>query len=360
MRTALSIVAVPLAILVVGIIHAGIESPIAGKYEILEPITEGALTVFPVVGQPVPGADNLLTLDEGLRSGEVIVTEQGSVTGLRRHRPGVWTETPPSTGNALVNQLTLVNNSKRPLILLAGEIVSGGKQDRIVGKDRIVAPESDVALGVFCVEPHRWNQTTQNFNPVPSAMAQPSVRQQAMAGQNQQAVWDQVAHARNAMKSSVPLAQMAIDASSSYAHAVEAAPVKREMEATVMPIEQRFFALGAHLRDRKALGVVVAVNGRIVWADVFANSALFNKYWPKLVRSYAAEAMSNSHTYYNPSKPDPHAFLYNLDAIRETSESEPGLFRNTQLSGNDFEAFLLTALLPGTGYNVHLTKMAKF
>jgi hypothetical protein len=162
------------------------------------------------------------------------------------------------------------------------------------------------------------------------------------------------------MKSFVPAAKPAIDASSSYAQAVAAPPVKREMEATVVPIEQRFSALGAHLRDRKALGVVVAVNGRIVWADVFANPALFNKYWPKLVRSYAAEAMSNTGIRYNHDKQDPRAFLNNLNATHETSESEPGLFRNTQLTADDFEAFLLTSLLPGTGYSVHLTKMAKF
>jgi hypothetical protein len=215
------------AALIAGLATAGTELPITSKYEILEPITAGALTVYPVVGQPVPAADNLLTLDEGLRSGEVIVTEQSSVTGLRRRRPGVWPETPPSTGSAQVNQLTLVNNSRRPLVLLAGEIVSGGKQDRVVGKDRIVGPESEVALGVFCVEPHRWNQITQNFSPFPGAMAQPSVRQQAMAGQNQQAVWDQVAQARSGMKSFVPSAQSAIDASSSYAQAVAAPPVKR-------------------------------------------------------------------------------------------------------------------------------------
>lgn len=354
--------AIPLVVLMAGVVSAGIEQPVTSKYEILQPISAGSLTVYPVIGPGIPGAETLLTLDEGLRSGEVVVTEQGSITGLRRRRPQappqIWPETSP--GGAQVNQLTLVNNSKRPLILLAGEIVSGGKQDRVVGKDRIVGPESEVALGVFCVEPHRWNQVTQNFHAFPSAMAQPSVRQQAMAGQNQQKVWDQVAQARSGMSSYVPSARADIDASSSYAQAVEAAPIKREMEATVVPIEQRFQSLGAHLRDRKALGVVVAVNGRIVWADVFANPALFNKYWPKLVRSYVAEAMTTSPARYNPSKQDPRAFLDDLKATRETSDVEPDLFRNTQFSGPDFEAFLLTALLPGTGYNVHLTKMAKF
>ena len=37
-----------------------------------------------------------------------------------------------------MNQLVLINRGKKPLVLLAGEVVSGGKQDRIIGKDRIV------------------------------------------------------------------------------------------------------------------------------------------------------------------------------------------------------------------------------
>lgn len=368
MQTRIALTVIACVGIVAGLVGAGIDPANPGKYEVLDPVTAGALTVFPVTGQAIPGAGNLLTLDEGLHSGEVIVTEHGRVNGLRRQRPGVWPEYPWSQittvrgGGAQVNQLTLVNNSKRPLVLLAGEIVSGGKQDRVVGKDRIVGPLSEVDLGVFCVEPHRWNQVTENFNAFPSAMVQPSVRRQAMVAQDQQAVWDQVAQARDEMKGFVPSARMAIEASSSYAQAVEAAPVKRELAATVAPIEQRFQELGARLRDRKALGVVVAVHGRIVWADVFADPGLFNRYWPKLVRSYAAEAMSgfDARTHEKQDKQDARAFLNNLTAVRETSDGEPGLFRVTELTGTDFEAFVLTALLPQTGYNVHFTKMARF
>ena len=53
------------------------------------------LAVFPVVGKQVSIADNLLTLDEGLRSGQVVVTESGGAGGLDRRRPGVTTP-PPS------------------------------------------------------------------------------------------------------------------------------------------------------------------------------------------------------------------------------------------------------------------------
>ncbi len=139
--------------------RAGEVTPPPG-YKVLEPIRHGNLTVFPVVAAKSYPTGEFLTLDEGLRSGEVVVTEAGNVQGLiRRHpTPAVRSE------GAQVNRLVLVNNSKRPLLLLAGEIVTGGKQDRVIGKDRIVPAESDpVDLSVFCVEPGRWVATSSNF-----------------------------------------------------------------------------------------------------------------------------------------------------------------------------------------------------
>ena len=132
--------------------------PPASGYTVLSPIRHGNLTVFPVVAPRSYDTEEFLTLDEGLRSGEVIVTESGGAHPLmRRLRP-------PTPSGAQVNQLVLINNSKRPLILLAGEIVTGGKQDRVIGKDRIVPGESDpLNLGVFCVEPGRWTGSSDRF-----------------------------------------------------------------------------------------------------------------------------------------------------------------------------------------------------
>ena len=47
----------------------------ATGYKVLEPIRQGNLTVFPVVAAQSHDTQDFLTLDEGLRSGEVIVTE---------------------------------------------------------------------------------------------------------------------------------------------------------------------------------------------------------------------------------------------------------------------------------------------
>ena len=97
-----------------------------------------------------------------------------------------------------MNTLVLVNHSKRPLLLLAGEIVTGGKQDRIVAKDRIVPADSDpIDLSVFCIEPGRWTESSSTFgasskSSAHSFMVQPTVRERAMAEQDQQQVWDSV------------------------------------------------------------------------------------------------------------------------------------------------------------------------
>src|SRR5579872_2395928 len=56
-------------------------------YKVLDPIRHGNLTVFPVVAAKSYPTGEFLTLDEGLRSGEVVVTEAGSVQGLVRRHP---------------------------------------------------------------------------------------------------------------------------------------------------------------------------------------------------------------------------------------------------------------------------------
>src|SRR5271169_1165293 len=180
------------------------------EYHVLPPLTKGNLSIFPIVGGPDYAAAQLITLDEGLRSGTVVVTEAGSLQGLVR--PG--TPMPRATG-AEVNRLVLVNNSDRPLLLLAGEVVTGGKQDRVIGVDRIVPPKSGpIDLSVFCVEPGRWVASSEHFGSMKSQMAQPSVRMPAMATRNQQSVWDNVASAVGGMAKAAPAAAPAIHGTS--------------------------------------------------------------------------------------------------------------------------------------------------
>lgn len=325
------------------------------SYKVLAPITRGNLTIFPVVAAISYDTHDFLTLDEGLRSGEVVVTEAGNIAPLVRRRPVPI----PHTG-AQVNRLVLVNNSDRPLILLAGEIVTGGKQDRVVGKDRIVPPKSDpVDLSVFCVEPGRWVETANKFGAFGSQMAQPSVRRGAMADKDQQKVWAEVRESSKNMASAVggPSAR-ALESTSSYAGVMDNQEVKRHVDAVAAPIERSFNGLMPELRARKAVGVVVAVNGEIIWADLFASTSLLDKYWPKLIRSYAAEAIGKGGTAGHVDVKSAESFLQDFEGRRENVETEPGVYRQAEITGDGFRAFELTALLPGTGFDIHIAKMA--
>src|ERR1700733_8082917 len=355
----------------------------AAGYKVLEPIRHGNLTVFPVLASKSYPTGEFLTLDEGLRSGEVVVTEYGSLRGLIRRHPMPPDVNGNARGNAQVNRLVLVNNSKRPLLLLAGEIVTGGKQDRVIGKDRIVPAESDpVDLSVFCVEPGRWVATSEHFGasgamyggnvggPLKAAqlpmamMAQPSVRAKAMAEKDQSQVWAEVRKQQAAMETvevtaAAPQVAAEIARTSSYARVNENEGVKRQGDAVAQPIEQNYQSLIRQLRDHNAVGVVVAVNGRIIWADVFASTDLLEKYWPKLVRSYASEAVVTRAKEVDISVSRAQAFLGDMEGRREMIESEPGIYRHTEVSGDGFKAFSLTSLLPKTGFDVHVAKMAE-
>lgn len=346
-------------------LHAGEPRP-QQDYQVLAPIRHGNLTIFPVVAAQSHDTSTFLTLDEGLRSGDVVVTEAGSLGPLvrPRHAHSVWDE--QRHNGAEVNRLVLVNNSKRPLLLLAGEIVTGGKQDRIIGTDRLVPAESDpVDLSVFCVEPGRWVETSGKFSApasksVVGGLVQPSVRAKAMADKNQQQVWDEVHNEQVSVAAAMPgPVRTQVETMSSYARVMENAEVEKQVDQVVAPMQQEYQSVIGQLHDKHAVGVVVAVNGEIIWADVFASTQLLEKYWPKLVRSYAAESAFQTVAAASLTQAAAQKFLDTLQGRREVVENEPGLYRHTEISGDGFKVFELASLLPGTDFNLHIAKMTE-
>ena len=135
--------------------------------------------------------------------------------------------------------------------------------------------------------------------------------------------------------------------------------VKKQVDEVAKPIEVNYESLIHQLRDRNAVGVVVAVNGRIIWADVFASTNLLEKYWPKLIRSYASEAVVTRARDMEVTTSRAQAFLEDMEGRKETIEREPGVYQHTEVSGDGFKAFALTSLLPKTGFEVHVAKMAE-
>ena len=324
-----------------------------GDWRLLDPITYENISIFPVVSSMSHDTTAFLTLDEGLSSGDVLVHEQGG-EGLARSRDVRDAARQYNTG-ASVNQLVLINRGKRPVLLLAGELVSGGKQDRIIAKDRIVAPGADpLPLDVFCVEDGRWSAGSQ-FSAA-KTMVHPSVREQAAVNQSQGEVWESVRKGSTAarpMSAPAPrLAQSdlaAVMASSaptqSYAKMYKESPVGASVDGFVDEVQRRFARATSGVKGEHIVGVVVAYGGEVAWSDIFASSDLFQHYWTKLLRSYAVEALARPTLREVASRDDAHDFLRRLNG-REKVESEPGVYRWREITEGKLTQIELDALEP--------------
>ena len=283
---------------------------------------------------------------------------------------------PPLYRGDQVNTLVLVNNSDKPLLLLAGEIVTGGKQDRVVAKDRIVpAGSNPIDLGVFCIEPGRWTEDTATFRGSAKAasqsmMVQPSVRAKAMVDKDQQEVWNSVHGTITAALAAPPPPGIAaggpqpviggnLDSlgTTSYARAMQSAAVSEKVDEAAAPVMKSREQVLEKLREEHAVGVIVAVRGEIVWADIFSDSELLGRYWTKLVRSYAAESLLGGDTHAAPTLADAQQFLDAPSGGTETSIGDVGVYRYKEFRYSDTETFVLESLLPGTDYDVHISKL---
>jgi hypothetical protein len=351
----------------------------SASYRVLAPIESGNLLLFPVVRAEgkSPGETPFITLDEGIRSADVEVTEAGRVQGLVRPRRPAPAQPDNFSRGDEVNTLVLVNHSSKPLLLLAGEIVTGGKQDRVIAKDRIVPAGADpIDLSVFCIEPGRWTEDSPTFGAAAKSsargfMVQPTIRERAMVQKDQQQVWDSVHGAINQMKmASAPHPTMPANGgipnslpvprsigTTSYARVMQDSAVSEKVDEAAAPVIKARDQVLAQLRQEHAVGVVVAVRGEIVWADLFADPDLLTRYWTKLVRSYAAESLAEGETRSAPSLADAQRFLDAPSGGSESSQSDVGVYRYSELKSGKIETFVLESLLPGTDYNVHISKM---
>jgi hypothetical protein len=325
------------------------------------PVSYENLTIFPVVAARDADTSQFATLDEALASGEALITEQGAE--MRRMRDGAMV--PNYQLGPQVNQLVLINRGKRPLILLAGEVVSGGKQDRIIGKDRIVPiGAAPLPLDVFCVEHGRWTPGAVQFSAA-ETMVHPSVRDKAAMDQNQSEVWAAVRGEADAVGSTphaLPLESRDFSAGAGgatprtqpetaivqapapaitrsavagaiaqagtqdYQKIYQQSPIGASVDTFAEEIQRRFARETSGLKGERVVGVVVAFGPEVAWSDVFASAQLFDSYWPKLLRSYVVEAMTRPRILRPATLDDARDFLRPATGHIE-EESEPGVYR---------------------------------
>jgi len=258
MKKALSITACTLA---AALIFPAFVSPAAaeeGFYNQLsvdEPLVHGNLAVYPV---SLPGGGqklgDILTLDEAMGTGKFKIAELEE--------------------GAEVNTLQVQNNTGKNVMLLAGEIVRGAKQDRIVSYDAVVPPGDRYDVACFCVEAGRWTEVSDRFS-YKKEMAPGAIRATAQGNNDQGMVWSEVSKV-NAATGNV-----------NESDALTASYNDPKFKEKVAEYEKAFAAMA---KDEDVVGVVVWSEGKIKAGDIFANHDLFAKMWPRLLTSYAMDA----------------------------------------------------------------------
>ncbi len=216
---------------------------------------QGGLAVLWLLARDLAGRPPLeiLTLDESRARGVLTVLE----------RP-----------QASVPDLIAENRGKTHVLLLAGEILIGGKQNRVLREDLLLPPHSGPRnIAVYCVEQGRWNEGRKDFESRGSVV-QPSVRSQVLQKAEQSRIWSGVAAASRSVA--------APSATGSYQAIYDKPEVKAHLEHTTRSFEPAVAPT--------AVGAAVFVGPNLAGVDCFHAPGLFAREWPKLLRAYALDA----------------------------------------------------------------------
>jgi hypothetical protein len=184
--------------------------------------------------------------------------------------------------------LTVENRGNAPLFIQSGDIVKGGNQDRTLPYDTLIPANTTVRLSAWCVEQGRsfprGNEVSTSFQT--SSDSLPTRKLKLAAYENQNAVWANVANTQNALTRNLGTRVNSDQSPSSLQLALEHPQLKKAVNGYVNTIAP------ATVGKNDVIGYVVAVNGKVQSADVYASSSLFIKLWPKLIRASAVDALS--------------------------------------------------------------------
>lgn len=257
------------------------------KTRISGPHTHENLSVYFIHGTsadgPVP-----LTLQEALDKGSVRVLETGEV-----------------------NELKVENVGEEEIFIQSGDIVKGGKQDRVLHLSFVLPPKSGaVPIAAFCVEAGRWaargGESVAAFSSAAHAMPTRAAKlamraPSAVAGLSalgasgsseatytrQKKVWDSVAAAQYSLSQNLNASVASETSATSMQLTLENEKLKKARDDYSSVLE------GPAGKDADIIGYVIAVNGSVASADVYPSNGLFRKMWPKQLAAGVTEAIGS-------------------------------------------------------------------
>jgi hypothetical protein len=235
------------------------------------PYTHDNLTIFLVHGEDRFKGRTFLTLPEALEQKKFVINETQSV-----------------------NQLTMENLSPtEEVVILSGDILKGGQQDRIAQFDMVVPPKSGkLPLAAFCVEltAARWMRDLKGkdktFEGSPGQLAHNRLRLACRSEMNQSLVWKNVAEVQKQLSEKAKKSVKVAESDSSLALSLKVKEVRDAADKYVSKLKD--IVQG---KD-DVIGYAFAINGKMVAADIYGSPALFRKVWLRMLEANGIEAFA--------------------------------------------------------------------
>lgn len=236
-----------------------------------KPQTHRNLTLYPLIVNDSPQPD-YQTLDQALHSKTVKITEV-------------------SEGGS-VPELYFVNQGDTAVLLVDGEELVGAKQNRILNLSILAGGQSQIKIPVSCVEQGRWQYREREFTTSDRSYfakgrakkmdrVSKSLQQRGQRDGNQGEVWDEVASM-----------SLMMDA---YSNTSAMADIYEQSENQ---LQTYLAAFGVVLNQ---VGAIFAINHQIMGLEYFDCPPTFSHLFPKLLRSYALDALSQPETTMDPA-----------------------------------------------------------
>ena len=331
----------------------GIAAATTGTTRVTGPYTHENLALYFAHGPSAPGPVPL-TLQEAMAKGTFLVHETGDV-----------------------NRLIIENRGRDEVYVQAGDIVKGGKQDRVLTTSMLVPPGSGpTPVGAYCVEQGRWQQRgtenatrfTSSDSAMPSLKAKiamkapekdsgPSPLQRGDGSRRQNEVWRDVAETQNKLTRTLGAAVAAPESRSSLQLSLENKKVRETLAAYVTALKPLID------KSTDSLGFAFAVNGKLNSADLYPSHGLFRKLWPKLLEAAATEALAERNADKNAppaaAAPDKHQISGFLSEAERGRKGERTINNTTRLGTGETDKSYYFETRKADGVWVHRNYLAR-
>lgn len=242
---------------------------------ISESITYRNLQIFFISSRTEISGERYIALDEALNTKKIRVKETEDV-----------------------NQLKADNLSDKYIYINSGDIVRGGKQDRTIQYDVIIAPRArNIDLASFCVESGRWDsrgdESVETFTSSKNSLSSKELKIAAKVESDQSQVWEKVneyqvnANANISHSYSYGDVEVRSGLSASSLDLTLENETIKDLKADYMKAINRYKSASVN-----ANGIACFINGKMASIDVFNNKPLFDKMLGKLIDAAVAEAIS--------------------------------------------------------------------